>query len=232
MTDMTKSPEKPLALITGASRGIGAATALALAATHHVIITARSEKDLAAIEGRIHGAGGTATIAPFDLADGDAIDRLAAAVGARWGQLDVLVLNAAMLGTLTPLPHITPAEWDKVMALNVTANWRLIRAFDPWLRQSPAADLVAITSSLGSRPRAYWGGYAASKAALESMIATYGLETAAISAIRTHVVDPGATRTAMRARAFPGENPAGVKPPEDVVPLIMAALATPRPASA
>ena len=232
MTDMTKSSEKPLALITGASRGIGAATALALAATHHVIITARSEKDLAAIEGRIHGAGGTATIAPFDLADGDAIDRLAAAVGARWGHLDVLVLNAAMLGTLTPLPHITPAEWDKVMALNVTANWRLIRAFDPWLRQSPAADLVAITSSLGSRPRAYWGGYAASKAALESMIATYGLETAAISAIRTHVVDPGATRTAMRARAFPGENPAGVKPPEDVVPLIMAALATPRPASA
>ncbi len=232
MTDMTKSPEKPLALVTGASRGIGAATALALAATHHVIIAARSEKDLAAIEGRIHGAGGTATIAPFDLADGDAIDRLAAAVGARWGQLDVLVLNAAMLGTLTPLPHITPAEWDKVMALNVTANWRLIRAFDPWLRQSPAADLVAITSSLGSRPRAYWGGYAASKAALESMIATYGLETAAISAIRTHVVDPGATRTAMRARAFPGENPAGVKPPEDVVPLIMAALATPRRASA
>ena len=232
MTDMTKSPEKPLALVTGASRGIGAATALALAAKHHVIITARSEKDLAAVEERIHGAGGTATIAPFDLTDSDAIDRLAAAVGARWGQLDMLVLNAAMLGTLTPLPHITPTEWDKVMALNVTANWRLIRAFDPWLRQSPAADLVAITSSLGSRPRAYWGGYAASKAALESMIATYGLETAAISAIRTHVVDPGATRTSMRARAFPGENPAGVKPPEDVVPLIMAALATPRPASA
>lgn len=224
MTDTTK----PLALITGASRGIGAATALALAATHHVILTARNEKDLAAIEGRIHGAGGTATIAPFDLADSDAIDRLAAAVGARWGRLDLLVLNAAMLGTLTPLPHIDPKEWDKVMALNVTANWRLIRAFDPWLRLSAAADVVALTSSLGTRPRAYWGGYAASKAALESIITTYGLEVGNITAVRTHVIDPGATRTAMRARAFPGENPASVKAPEAVVPLILAAIATPR----
>jgi NAD(P)-dependent dehydrogenase (short-subunit alcohol dehydrogenase family) len=228
MTDTAK----PLALITGASRGIGAATALALATTHHVIITARSEKDLAALEGRIHGAGGSATIAPFDLADGDAVDRLAAAVGARWGRLDCLVLNAAMLGTITPLPHITPAEWDKVMALNVTANWRLIRAFDPWLRQAPAAELVAITSSLGSRPRAYWGGYAASKAALESLVATYGLETGNITAIRTHVIDPGATRTAMRARAFPGENPASVKPPEAVADMLLAAIAAPRAATA
>lgn len=224
MTDTTK----PLALITGASRGIGAATALALAATHHVILTARNEKDLAAVEGRIHGAGGTATIAPFDLADSDAIDRLAAAVGARWGRLDLLVLNAAMLGTLTPLPHIDPKEWDKVMALNVTANLRLIRAFDPWLRLSAAADVVALTSSLGTRPRAYWGGYAASKAALESIITTYGLEVGNITAVRTHIVDPGATRTAMRARAFPGENPASVKAPEAVVPLILAAIATPR----
>ncbi len=224
MTDTTK----PLALITGASRGIGAATALALAATHHVILTARSEKDLAAVEGRIHGAGGSATIAPFDLADSDAIDRLAAAIGARWGRLDLLVLNAAMLGTLTPLPHIDPREWDKVMTLNVTANWRLIRAFDPWLRLSAAADVVALTSSLGSRPRAYWGAYAASKAALESIVATYGLEVGNITAVRTHVIDPGATRTDMRARAFPGENPAGVKPPEAVVPLILAAIATPR----
>lgn len=224
MTDTTK----PLALITGASRGIGAATALALAATHHVILTARNEKDLAAVEGRIHGAGGTATIAPFDLADSDAIDRLAAAIGARWGRLDLLVLNAAMLGTLTPLPHIDPKEWEKVMTLNVTANWRLIRAFDPWLRLSTAADVVALTSSLGSRPRAYWGAYAASKAALESIVATYGLEVGNITAVRTHVIDPGATRTDMRARAFPGENPAGVKPPEAVVPLILATIATPR----
>ncbi len=224
---MSDSPK--LALVTGASRGIGAATALALAAAgHHVILTARKEADLAAVEGRIHGAGGTATIAPFDLADSEAIDRLGAAIGARWGRLDVLVLNAAQLGNLTPVPHIDPKEWDKVIGLNLTANWRLLRAFDPWLRQSAGGDVVAITSSVGSKPRAYWGAYAASKAALESLIAVYGLETGAITPIRTHVIDPGATRTAMRARAFPGEDPASVKPPEDVAAIILAALAAPR----
>ena len=225
MTDTTKL----LALVTGASRGIGAATAEALAASgHHVILTARDENRLAETEGRIHGAGGTATIAPFDLADNDAIDRLAAAVGARWGRLDVLVLNAGQLGTLTPVTHTAPKEWDKVISLNLTANWRLLRAFDPWLRASPAAELVALTSSLGSKPRAYWGAYAVSKAALESLVATYGLETAAVTNIRTHVIDPGATRTTMRARAFPGEDPASVKPPEDVAATIIAALSAPR----
>lgn len=220
---MTDTPK--IALVTGASRGIGAATALALAeAGHHVILTGRSEADLAAVEGRIHGAGGTATIAPFDLADSEAIDRLAAAIGARWGRLDLLVLNAAQLGTLAPVTHTPPREWDQVVALNLTANWRLLRAFDPWLRASPAADVAALTSSVGSTPRAYWGAYAASKAALESLIATYGLETAAVTGIRTHVIDPGATRTAMRARAFPGEDPASVKPPEDVAAMILAAL--------
>jgi NAD(P)-dependent dehydrogenase (short-subunit alcohol dehydrogenase family) len=222
---MSENQQK-IALITGASRGIGAATAVALAAAgHHVILTGRGEANLAAVEGRIHGAGGTATIAPFDLFDNDAIDRLAAAVGARWGRLDLLVLNAAQLGTLGPLPHTDPKEWDKVIAINLSANWRLIRAFDPWLRQSPAADVVALTSSVGSKPRAYWGAYAASKAALESLIATYGLEVGNITAIRTHVIDPGATRTTMRARAFPGEDPATVKPPEDVAAQILAALA-------
>ncbi len=222
---MTDTPEKPIALITGASRGIGAATAEALAAAgHHVILTGRNEAGLAETEGRIHGLGGTATIAPFDLADGDAIDRLASAIGARWGRLDVLVLNAALLGTLAPVPHIEPKEWDKVMAINLSANWRLIRAFDPWLRRSAAADVVAITSSVGSKARAYWGAYAVSKAALEHLIATYGLETAAISAIRTHVVDPGATRTKMRANAFPGEDPATVKPASDVAAMVLATL--------
>jgi NAD(P)-dependent dehydrogenase (short-subunit alcohol dehydrogenase family) len=214
-----------IALITGASRGIGAATALALAATHHIILTGRSEPDLAATEGRIHSAGGTATIAPFDLSDSDAIERLAAAIGARWGRLDTLVLNAGQLGTLGPVPHLAPKEWDKVIAINLTANWRLIRAFDPWLRQSPAGDVVAVTSSVGSKPRAYWGAYAASKAALESLVATYGLEVGAITPIRTHIIDPGATRTAMRASAFPGEDPASVKPPEAVAERIVAALA-------
>lgn len=222
---MSENHQK-IALVTGASRGIGAATAKALAmAGYHVILTGRGEANLEAIEGSIHGAGGTATIAPFDLVDNDAIDRLAAAIGARWGRLDLLVLNAAQLGTLGPLPHTDPKEWDKVIAVNLTASWRLIRAFDPWLRQSPAADVVALTSSVGSKPRAYWGAYAASKAALESLVATYGLEVGSITAIRTHVIDPGATRTTMRARAFPGEDPANVKPPEDVAAQIVAALA-------
>jgi NAD(P)-dependent dehydrogenase (short-subunit alcohol dehydrogenase family) len=221
---MSENQQK-IALVTGASRGIGAAIAKALAAAgYHVILTGRGEANLAAVEGQIHGAGGTATIAPFDLIDGDAIDRLAAAIGARWGRLDLLVLNAAQLGTLGPVPHTDPKEWDKVIAINLSANWRLIRAFDPWLRQSPAADLVALTSSLGSKPRAYWGAYAASKAGLESLIATYGLEVGNITAIRTHVIDPGATRTTMRARAFPGEDPASVKPPEDVAAKILAAV--------
>ncbi len=226
MTDTQK-----IALVTGASRGIGAATALALAAAgHHVVLSARSEAKLAEVEGRIHGAGGTATIAPFDLVDSDAIDRLAAAIGARWGRLDILVLNAALLGTLAPVPHLDIKEWDKVIALNLTANWRLIRAFDPWLRASPAADLVALTSSVGSEPRAYWGAYAASKAGLENLIATYGLESAAVTDIRTHIIDPGATRTTMRARAYPGEDPASVQPPEAVAARILAAIAEPRSA--
>ncbi len=219
---------RPLALITGASRGIGAATAAALAASHHIILTGRDENRLAEIEGRIHGEGGSATIAPFDLTDYDAIDRLAAAIGARWGRLDVLVLNAAMLGTLAPVPHLEIKEWDKVMAINLTANWRMIRAFDPWLRASTAADLIALTSSVGATPRAYWGAYAASKAALDNLIATYGAEVSAVTPIRTHIIDPGGTRTAMRARAFPGEDPTSVKPPEDVAMRILAAISAPR----
>lgn len=221
--------DQNITLVTGASRGIGAATAIALAADgHHVIITARDEARLAEVEGRIHGGGGTATIAPFDLADGDAIDRLAAAVGARWGRLDGLVLNAGQLGTLAPMPQQDVGEWERIIALNLTANWRLVRAFDPWLRQSQGADVVALTSSVARTPRAYWGAYAVSKAGLESMIATYGEETARVTAIRTHIIDPGATRTTMRARAFPGEDPATVKPPEDVAATIVAAMTGPR----
>ncbi len=219
MTDIT---QKKLALITGASRGIGAATAELLAAQGwHVILTARSENGLAAVDDRIHAAGGSATIAPFDLNDLDAIDRLGNAVGARWGRIDALILNAAQLGTLAPVPHLDRKEWDKLIAINLTANWRLLAAFDPWLRQAPAADVVAVTSSVGSKPRAYWGGYAATKAALENLVATYGAEVANISAIRTHIIDPGATRTTMRARAYPGEDPARLKPPEDAAQMIV-----------
>ena len=219
MTDITA---KKLALVTGASRGIGAATAEMLAREGwHVILTARSETGLADVDDRIHKAGGSATIAPFDLTDGDAIDRLGAAIGARWGRIDALILNAAQLGTLAPVPHLDLKEWDKLLAINLTANMRMIRALDPWLRQSPAGHVVAVTSSVGTTPRAYWGGYAATKAALENLVSTYGEEVKNISPIRTHIVDPGATRTVMRARAFPGEDAARVKPPEDAARLIL-----------
>ena len=222
MTDITANK---LALVTGASRGIGGATAEMLAREGwHVIVTARTEAGLAEVDDRIHKAGGTATIAPFDLTDSDAIDRLASAIGGRWGKLDVLVLNAGQLGTLSPLAHIAPKDWDKVLAVNLTANWRLLKAFDPWLRLSPAAEVVALTSSVGAAPRANWGTYAVSKAALDSLIAIYGQEVGAISSIRTHTINPGATRTLMRENAFPGEDPQTVKPPEDVAAMIIAAI--------
>lgn len=223
---MTEITSKPLALVTGASRGIGAATAVALAKKgFHVIITARKDKDLEVTDDAINQVGGTATIAPFDLTDTPAIERLAAALASRWGHLDVLVLNAAQLGSLAPVPHMDKKDWDRVLAVNLTANWHLIRTLDPLLRRAPTADVIALTSSVGSQPRAYWGAYAASKAALENLINTYGLETSPVSAIRTHIIDPGATRTAMRARAFPGEDPQSVKPPQDVAENILAAIA-------
>jgi NAD(P)-dependent dehydrogenase (short-subunit alcohol dehydrogenase family) len=223
---MTEITDKKLALVTGASRGIGAATAEMLAREGwHVIITARTEAGLQEVDDRIHKAGGTATIAPFDLTDSDAIDRLGNAIGARWGRLDALILNAAQLGTLAPVPHLSLKEWDTLVAVNLTANMRLIRALDPWLRQSAAGHVVAVTSSVGSKPRAYWGGYAATKAALENLVMTYGEEVKNISPIRTHIIDPGATRTIMRARAYPGENPEQVKPPEDAARLILDVLA-------
>lgn len=207
--------EKPVALVTGASRGIGAATAKALAAAgYHVLLTARTEGGLEATESAIHDAGGSATIAPFDITDGDAVDRLAQAVGGRWGKLDALVLNAAILGDLMPVSHVEPKDFEKLFRTNVTANYRLIRAFDLLLRASPDARVVAVTSSVATAPRAYWGAYAASKAALANLVETYGLEVAAISKVRAHVYNPGATATAMRAKAYPGEDPATLKTPE------------------
>jgi NAD(P)-dependent dehydrogenase (short-subunit alcohol dehydrogenase family) len=211
MTDI----EKPVALVTGASRGIGAETAKALAANgYHVLLTARTEGGLEATETAIHDAGGTATIAPFDITDGDAVDRLAQAVGGRWGRLDALVLNAAILGDLMPVSHMEPKNFEKLFKTNVTANYRLIRAFDPLLRASKDAHVVAVTSGVAATPRAYWGAYAASKAALANLVETYGLEVATISKIKTHVYNPGGTATAMRAKAFPGEDPATLKTPD------------------
>ncbi|MBN8846944.1 MULTISPECIES: SDR family NAD(P)-dependent oxidoreductase [unclassified Sphingomonas] len=225
MTEQNKPLAGKLALVTGASRGIGAATAIALAERGaHVVLTARTAKELEGVEETIFDAGGSATIAPLDLTETDAIARLAMAVGERWQALDVLVLNAAMLGSLAAVPAIDAKELAAVLTLNVSAQVALIQAFDPLLRRAEAGKVIAITSSVGRKPRAYWGAYGASKAALETLVAAYGDEVEEISRIRTAIVDPGATRTAMRARAYPGEDPASVKEP-GVVAERIAALA-------
>jgi NAD(P)-dependent dehydrogenase (short-subunit alcohol dehydrogenase family) len=211
-----KRLEGQLALVTGASRGIGAATAQALAAAGaHVILIARTAGGLEEVEERIHRVGGSATIAPLDLTDGESIARLAAAVAERWERLDMLVLNAAMLGTLTPVPAIDGKEFNKVLTLNLLAQQALIAAFDPLLRRSGDARLVAVTSSVGRQPRAFWGAYGASKAALETLVLSYGEEVRSFG-IRTAIVDPGATATVMRARAFPGEDASTIKSAEVV----------------
>lgn len=212
-----------LALVTGASRGIGAATAEALAKEGaHVVLTARTAAGLEEVEERIHAAGGSATIAPMDLTENDSIGRLAAAIGGRWEALDLLVLNAAMLGTLTPVPSIDGKEFAKLLTLNVTAQQALIAAFDPMLRKSDNGRLLAVTSSVGRSPRAFWGAYGASKAALETLVLAYGEEVRNVSPIRTAIVDPGATATVMRTRAFPGEDPATIKQPAAVADAIVA----------
>ncbi|HWH23254.1 MAG TPA: SDR family NAD(P)-dependent oxidoreductase, partial [Allosphingosinicella sp.] len=182
----------------------------------HVILTARTAADLEAVETRIFEAGGSATIAPLDLTDGDSIARLAAAVGERWRALDILVLNAAMLGSLTPVPQIDGKEFGKVLTLNLVAQQAMIAAFDPLLRKSPNARLLAVTSSVGRHPRAYWGAYGASKAALETLVLSYADEVRNFGSPKVAIVDPGATATLMRAQAFPGEDQSTIKQPAEV----------------
>jgi NAD(P)-dependent dehydrogenase (short-subunit alcohol dehydrogenase family) len=220
---MTRPLEGQVALVTGASRGIGAATAELLAGTGaHVILTARTTDKLEAVEERIHQAGGTATIAPMDLADAESIGRLAGAVSERWGKLDIMVLNAAMLGTLAPVQHLDAAEFARIFTLNVVAQQAMIAAFDALLRRSEGgAKLIGLTSSVGRKPRAYWGAYGASKAAFETLIETYGEESRATGRVRVAIVDPGATRTRMRADAYPGEDPASLKEPSTVAQAIV-----------
>jgi NAD(P)-dependent dehydrogenase (short-subunit alcohol dehydrogenase family) len=219
-----------LALVTGASRGIGAATAEALAkAGAHVILVARTSTSLEEVEDRIHAAGGTATIAPLDLVEGESIGKLAVAVAERWGQLDVLVLNAAMLGSLSPVQDIDPKEYSRLLSLNLLANQALIAAFDPLIKRAERADIVVLTSSVGREPRAFWGAYGSSKAALETLLGAYADETEYTGRIRVHIVDPGATRTRMRALAFPGEEPESVKPPEVVAEAIVERLTADAP---
>lgn len=214
---LTKTLENQLALVTGASRGIGAATAEALAAEGaHVILTARTARGLEEVEDRIHARGGSATIAPLDLTDGEAIAKLADAVAGRWPALDMLVLNAAMLGSLTPVQAIDPGEFGKVIQLNLLSQQAMVAAFDPLLRRSRDARVAALTSSVGTAPRAFWGAYGASKAALETLVLAYAAENRNLGRVRVAIVDPGATATTMRARAFPGEDPKTVKAPEVV----------------
>jgi NAD(P)-dependent dehydrogenase (short-subunit alcohol dehydrogenase family) len=224
MTD-DKAFAGKLALVTGASRGIGAATAEALgAAGAHVILTARTASGLEAVEEKIHAAGGSATIAPLDLTDSENIGKLAAAVAERWPSLDILVLNAAMLGSLSPVEHLDAKELVKIFATNVFASQAMIAAFDPLLRRSDKADVLGLTSSVGQEPRAFWGGYGASKAAFENLLASYADETAHAGKLRVQIVDPGATRTRMRQNAFPGEEPSSLKGPESVAAAVVAQL--------
>jgi NAD(P)-dependent dehydrogenase (short-subunit alcohol dehydrogenase family) len=222
MTEDSRQLAGRLALVTGASRGIGAATAETLAeAGAHVILVARTTAALEEVEERIHSAGGSATIAPLDLTDGESIGKLAVAIAERWEKLDILVLNAAMLGSLTPVQDIDPKEYSRLLSLNLLSNQALIAAFDPLLKKAERADIVALTSSVGAEPRAFWGAYGSSKAALESLLGSYADETEYLGRVRVHVVDPGATRTRMRATAFPGEEPESVKPPETVAEAII-----------
>lgn len=222
---MTMQTSERVALVTGASRGIGAATAIALAAQgHHVVLTARTAGGLEEVEEAIFNAGGSATIAPMDLVETDSIPRLAAAVAERWGKLDLLVLNAAALGTLAAISAYDPKEVAKVLALNVSAQAALLGAFDPLLRKSDAGRVVGLTSNVARNPRAFWGLYGATKAAFENLLLSYAEEVRNLTQVRVAIVDPGATRTKMRARAYPGEAPDSVKPPEAVAQAITALL--------
>ncbi|WP_374414113.1 SDR family NAD(P)-dependent oxidoreductase [Novosphingobium colocasiae] len=214
-----------IALVTGASKGIGAATAIALATEGaHVLLTGRDTKALEAVEDHIFQAGGSATIAPVDLVEPDGIARLASAVLERWGKLDILVIAAALLPELTAVAQIDQKAFNKALTVNLLATQALIANFDPLLRKSADARVIGLTTTVAEKPRAYWGAYGATKAAFEVLLDCYAQEVANISKIRVALYNPGATRTAMRARAYPGEDPASVKPPEAVAEALIALL--------
>ena len=221
-------PASPrVVLVTGASRGIGRAAALALAGQGaHVIALARTQGALEALDDEIRAAGGAATLVPLDLADHDALDRLGGSIYERWGRLDGLVGNAGLLGPISPLPHVSPKQFNDVFAVNVTANFRLIRSLDPLLRAAPAGRAVFITSGVASRAatRAYWGLYASSKAALDLLARSYAAETVK-TAVKVMLVNPGPLRTRMRAAAMPGEDPMTLSTPEDLAPKLLKLLA-------
>jgi NAD(P)-dependent dehydrogenase (short-subunit alcohol dehydrogenase family) len=218
---MPKPLEGRVAVVTGASRGIGRAAALALSqAGAHVIALARTQGALEELDDAIQAGGGSATLVPVDLKDYDALDRLGAAIHERWGKLDVLFGNAGLLGGLSLLGHYEPKAWDDVMAVNVTANWRLIRSLDPLLQASDAGRAIFMSSGAAQKCTAYWGPYSVSKAALEALARTYAAETAT-TAVRVMLVNPGPLRTRMRASAMPGEDPLTLRTPEDLAPHIL-----------
>ncbi len=209
-----------IALVTGASRGIGRASALELAkAGAHILATARTQGGLEELDDEIREIGGTCTLIPADLNDLEGIDRLGGVVAERWGKLDILLGNAAMLGSISPCPHIEPELFEQTIKLNVTANWRLIRSFHPLLHASDAGRAVFVTSGAAISRNAYWSVYAASKAALEAMVESYAKEVAQTN-IRVNLFDPGVVATKMRASAMPGEDPATLPAPADIAPQI------------
>jgi NAD(P)-dependent dehydrogenase (short-subunit alcohol dehydrogenase family) len=205
-----------IALVTGASRGIGAAVAEHFAREGaHVVLVARTVGGLEETDDKVRAAGGAATLVPLDLRDFVKIDELAAALYERYRRLDILVGNAAEFGTFSPLGHIEPKLWDDIIALNLTANWRLIRAMDPLLRAAPHGRAIFVTSGIARAPRAYWGPYSVSKAGLENLVRTYAAEIANTT-VRANLLGPGVVRTRLRERVFPGEDPQTLPPPESV----------------
>jgi NAD(P)-dependent dehydrogenase (short-subunit alcohol dehydrogenase family) len=218
---MAKPLSDRVALITGASRGIGAALALVLAeAGAHVVAVARTVGGLEELDDKIKAAGGSATLVPLDVKDSDGIARLALALNERYQRLDVLVGNAGILGPLSPLSHIEPKDWDNLLAVNITANWQLIRCMDALLQRSKAGRAVFLTSGVAHVGRAYWGPYAASKAALEVLVRTYAAECAT-TPVRANLFAPGPTRTRMYTGAFPGIDPLTLPTPEEVAKTIV-----------
>lgn len=219
---MAKQLENRVAVVTGASRGLGRAIALALAKEGtHIIALARTQGGLEELDDEIKSIGGSATLVPSDIKDFAAIDRLGAAIFERWKKLDILIGNAGILGKLSPLGHVDPKVFEDVMAVNVTANWRLIRSLDPLLRASDAGRAVFMTSGVAQNPMSYWGPYSISKAALEAMVRTYAAENNS-TAVRANCFSPGATRTKMRAQAMPGEDPQTLPTPEEVAAQLVA----------
>lgn len=225
---MTTTPSLAgrVAVVTGATRGIGYATALELAkAGAHVVAIGRTQGGLEDLDDAIRAAGGAATLVPLDLTDFEAIDRLGAALYQRHGKLDILFGNAGLLGQVSPLGHIEPKDWDKTLAVNLTANWRLIRSLDPLLRASDAGRAVFVTSGAAYKARAYWGLYAATKAGLDALARAYAAETMNLTPIKVMLVNPGPLATAMRKKAMPGEDQTTLKTPADLAPKIVALCA-------